>query len=200
MDKPPAEAEGIAPDQTKEGALPTPTLAAESMDSGKINASIGSSSGPENTTITTFNGEPSDVVSARHTGRVYPDIQSIGQAFLAGQNKTRIRLSEQLQFDIEVLAYEQSGPGHITLTARLPADPNSRIILSRVGEAHGGSLQLPGSDRYYEIRNGSTPGSIIIDSVDLNNLDPHFLNPRKPETPTAHPLLSGTIPNASDKP
>lgn len=121
-----------------------------------------------------------------HPGRIQPGIQSIGQAFLAGQTRAQIRLSDQLFFDISVESFEQPDPRISTLSAKVPDDENSRIILTQVGEANSGSLQLPATNRYYEIRNGSTPGSIVIDSIDMETLDGLLLAPTKP--PISEPL------------
>lgn len=125
-------------------------------------------------------------VISSHPGRIQPDIQSIGRAFLAGQTRAHIRLSDQLSFDIEVESFEQPGPRVSSLSATIPEDKNSRIILTQVGEANSGSLQLPATNRYYEIRNGSIPSSIIIDSIDMETLDGLLPEPRKP--PESEPL------------
>jgi len=100
-----------------------------------------------------------------------PSLKVIGAAYQRGEiSQFDYPLFGVDRVTIDIRDYRSIKDNSGVLTGRVAGQDLSHVSIAYVEGAEAGTIQMPESNEFYEIRNGPEPGSIILTEIDVSAL------------------------------
>jgi hypothetical protein len=113
--------------------------------------------------------QPHDHVKRSWSGHLEPKLLEIGRAFQGGTLQSfSYPLFDGQSVEITVFSFKEMGSDRGVISGAVKGYELSHVVLSQVGDAEAGTIQIPELGDYYEIRNGPEPGSVIVSEIDIH--------------------------------